>query len=152
MDYSHEKPEPLQPITPPVGEAANLKTSSVLPMSQAAIAAFIFGTLQTVMTIMHIAVRSNLMDIAGNMSGRHLGSGSVILTIPATVDSNMLLMLTCANAIGIAGIMTGLVGTRATSRKKDKYDGLGLAMYGLFLSLICVFIGLTPAVLQWILG
>lgn len=135
---STPKPSPNLPNQKPLSKTTGvaLTQPTVLPMSQLAIVAFIFGVLQLLITTIMIIITFKMRELAEAV----IGSSSPTYTS----DLDSLLSVLSINIVGILGMLIGFSAVVVTSRKKDRKDGQGLAAFGTVFSVSCIAITIIP--------
>lgn len=138
MDYT-QKPNPDLPNQKSLSKTdiVALTQPTVLPMSQLAIAAFIFGVLQLLITTIIIIIAFKMRELT------EIIVDSNPYKYSSDIDS--LISMLSINLVGILGTLIGFCAVVVTSRKKDRKDGQGLAAFGTIFSVSCVAITLIPA-------
>jgi hypothetical protein len=107
------------------------------PLSQAAVASFVFGVIQTSLTVAYYLI---VMTISSGLSNAGFALPQSLPGRTETTESAIL--LTClVNVWGFLGLMTGLIGLVSL---KDGKSGGWLATWGTLMGFTCLLVGFWP--------
>lgn len=116
------------------------KETEVGPLSQAAVASFVLGVLQTTITGAYFVFLMFLVKTFQDVPGF-----SIQQPTSGTLNPESFPLLVLANIWGIVGLATGFIAVRSTREGKSG-DALGLI--GILLSVLCLGATFVPVVAQ----